>query len=83
MRHTINKVEDDELYLEIEKANIPDGFYLKIIRQYKNEEPVVSFQAFLMNSDLNNFIIGLQKASLFQKEMYPIEPDSSRNFGSH
>lgn len=31
MRHTINKVENDELYMEIEKANVPDGFYLKLI----------------------------------------------------
>jgi hypothetical protein len=83
MRHTINKVEDDELYMEIEKANIPDGYYLKIIRQYKDEDPVVGFQAFLMNSDLNNLIVGLQKASLFQKEIYLLEPDSSRNFGEH
>jgi hypothetical protein len=83
MRHTINKVENDELYMEIERANVPDGFYLKLIRQYKDQTPDVQFQVFLMNSDLNNFIIGLQKASLFQKDLYPLEPDATKNFGNH
>lgn len=83
MYHTINKVDDDELYMEINKANVPDGFYFKLIRKYKNQEAKIQFQAYLTNSDLNNLIIGLQKASLFQKELYPLEPDSSKNFGQH
>jgi len=84
MRHTINQVEEDELYLEINRVESPNGgYYLKLFRQYKKQEPEVKFQAYLTKSDLNNFIIGLQKASLYQKDLCPLEPDLSKNFGQH
>jgi len=84
MRQTINQVEDDELYLEINRVESPNGgYYLKLFRQYKKQEPEIKFQAYLTESDLNNFITGLQKAALYQKDLYPLEPDLSKNFGQH
>jgi hypothetical protein len=84
MRQTINQVEDDELYLEINRVDTPKGgYYLKIFRQYKDEEPIVRFEAFLLEHDLDNFVSGLQRARYFQKELYPLEPDVIKNFGQH
>jgi hypothetical protein len=68
MRQTINQVGDDELYLEINRAEAPKcGYYLKLFRQYKDQDPVVTFECFLLENDLDKFIFGLQKARYYQK----------------
>lgn len=74
MRHAIH----DELYIEIEKCEVPEAYNFKLIRQYDNQEPVVSFTALLFEKDIANFITGLQKAVMFSPD-----PDSSKNFGQH
>jgi hypothetical protein len=84
MRHTINQVGDDELYFEINRVDVPaGGYYLKIFRRYNGQEPEVKLDAYLLESDLDSFISGLQKARYFQKELFPLETDSTKNFGQH
>jgi hypothetical protein len=84
MRQTINQVGDDELFLDINRVEAPNGgYYLKVFRQYKDHEPEIRFECFLLENDLNNFISGLQKARYYQKEIYPLEPDNTKNFGQH
>jgi hypothetical protein len=84
MRHTINQVGDDELYLEINRVDTPKGgYYLKVFRKYKDQEPEIRFECFLLEKDLDNFISGLQYARYYQKELCPLEPDLSKNYGQH
>lgn len=84
MRQTINQVEDDELYLEINRVDVPKGgYYLKIFRRYVNQEPEVKLECYLLEQDLDNFISGLQKARYYQKELCPLETDPSKNYGKH
>lgn len=82
MRQTINRIGDDELYLEINRVDVPKGgYYLKVFRRYNNQEPEIKLECYLLDGDLDNFISGLQKARYFQKDLP--EPDSSKNFGQH
>ena len=84
MRQTINQVGDDELYLEINRVDVPKGgYYLKIFRRYNGQEPEVKLEVYLLDSDLDSFISGLQKARYFQRELCPLETDLSKNYGQH
>jgi hypothetical protein len=84
MRYTVKKVEDDELYFEINRVEVPSGgCYMKIFRKYKNQEPEIKLDCFLLEHELDNFILGLQKARYFQKELCPLETDPSKNYGQH
>lgn len=75
MRHEIHS----ELYIELEKVEVHNAYYLKIFRQYEGQEPVKSFESLMTEKDLANFITGLQKAVMFSAN----EPDSSKNYGNH
>jgi hypothetical protein len=83
MQYLIDQVDKDKLYLEIKKYKSIKDIHLQFIRQYDEQEPEIKFEAYLSDKALNNLITQLQKFSLYQKDVYPLEPDPSKNFGQH